>query len=524
MSESINPAYPALEGAPYFNFDTRHFLIEGSHDISPTPPIAVGSQHQLLLDKHVVDSTWNLFRTVHQPEKHPDNPLIPGGKMTTPDGFRSDSNWGSVIDDGELGRLRLWTRFMDTRRGKWNMSYMQSYWESEDGAHWTAPELGIVEFDGSKANNILQGAKGFLYGTGASVVEVPPRLAAKGRFCMLYGRNREESLPGRHHGAEDRIAWSDDGLHWRDQPENPVLCGRNDTMVNMVYNPERDVFMQYRRATVNAHEIRRFAYTESADLVQWTQPEVILEPDERDMSPFFYDFAVTPYAGLYLGFLSIYYAVNAGYKTGPRLWRDGRVEKEQHLDVQLFWSRDGKHWERHPERPIFLENGMYGRDTGYDWGQIFVCQGIVERDDKLFIYYRGDSVLHMEMMPGEYANFCLATIRKDGFVSLGTPAEGPGPGYMLTRPLRCPGGRLHINATTATNGAVRVAVRSGDGVKDGDWIDGWNFEDGAPFTGDAIDATVGWTGQENLDRLEGRSIRLHFWLQKADLYSFWFSN
>ena len=83
------------------------------------------------------------------------------------------------------------------------------------------------------------------------------------------------------------------------------------------------------------------------------------------------------------------------------------------------------------------------------------------------------------------------------------------------------GGKLHINASTQAGGLVRVAVRSGDGAADGDWLEGWNFEHGAPFTGDA---TVGWPDQENFRRLEDRSIRLHCWLQKADLYSFGFAD
>ena len=54
MAES---AYPVLEGAPYFNFQSRHFLIEGAYQIIPTKPIEVGHTRQLLMDNHVVDST-----------------------------------------------------------------------------------------------------------------------------------------------------------------------------------------------------------------------------------------------------------------------------------------------------------------------------------------------------------------------------------------------------------------------------------------------------------------------------------
>ena len=67
-----------------------------------------------------------------------------------------------------------------------------------------------------------------------------------------------------------------------------------------------------------------------------------------------------------------------------------------------------------------------------------------------------------------------------------------------------------------------MAVRSGEGVEDGDWLDGWNFEDGRPFTGDSTNGVLEWNDKERFDSLKGRPIRLHFWLQDAELFSFWF--
>ena len=124
----------------------------------------------------------------------------------------------------------------------------------------------------------------------------------------------------------------------------------------------------------------------------------------------------------------------------------------------IAWSRDGVHWERHPERPLFLETGPPG---SYDWGMVFVFQGLPVVDDRVYIYYQGDEAFHIgaDVKENRTGNLCLATLRRDGFVSLDATAEG----YMLTRPLFCPGGRLHINARTAPDGFVRVAVRRGDG-------------------------------------------------------------
>jgi hypothetical protein len=346
------------------------------------------------------------------------------------------------------------------------------------------------------------------------VIELPQRLRSKGRFALLYFRFAEGKRPETGHTSETRIAFSEDGIHFKDQNENPVMRGRTDTPNNMVYNPERDVFMMYRRATVNAHEIRRIAYSESKDLVTWSQPQVVVDPDELD-APMLYGMTVSRYQGVYLGFLQMFYASNAGY-TGPRIYRDGNVDKEFHIDVQLAWSRDGIKWERHPGRPIFMKTGLYG---SYDWGRVYINHGIVDMDKQIYLYYRGAEGLHLKM-PKNESTFCLATLRPDGFVSLDTP----GTGYMLTRPLLCPGGKLKINARTEPGGFIRVAVRRGDGDPDGQWLKGWYFDNSTVFTGDSTDATLRWTGTPDFSRFKDRAIRLHFWMEKAQLYSFGFED
>ena len=100
----------------------------------------------------------------------------------------------------------------------------------------------------------------------------------------------------------------------------------------------------------------------------------------------------------------------------------------------------------------------------------------------------------------------------------GAPEEG----FALTRALECPGGSLHINARTASDGFIKVAVRQGDGVNDGDWLDDYGYDRAAEFTGDSTDHGYRWKGGADPAALKGKPIRLHFWLKKAELYSFWF--
>ena len=493
---------------PYFNYERRLFLIEGSYNIQPTPPVVVGNTRQLLLDKLVVDDAWGCRRTVHQPVKYPDNPVI-----------RSESNMigpivqGTVRYDPERPGFRLWSRHWYLDRPKHELGLAQVYYESEDGIHWTAPDLQLVDFNGSNANNLLRGDIGTIWGD-PSVMRAPPRLQSRGKYVMLYGCVRREIGPDEYHGVDDRIAWSNDGIHWKDQKENPVFHGRNDCFGNMVYNAERDVFMMYRRASINANQIRRMAYSESKDLIIWTQPIGLLRPDELD-PPMMYGMPVTRYQDMYIGLLQMYY----GPPLDPALPKEVSEHKQSHMECQLAWSRDGIRWERHPQRPIFLENGPPG---SYDSGMIATWQGLPELNNEIYIYYRGDEAIHNreELEKNSSNQLCLAKLRKDGFVSLDAPTQG----YMLTRPLLCPGGKLHINAKTQPGGFIRVAVRRGDGERDGTWIEGWTYDEGEKFifSGDSTDATLRWEANQNFDSLKAQSIRLHFWMMEAELYSFWF--
>ena len=43
-----------------------------------------------------------------------------------------------------------------------------------------------------------------------------------------------------------------------------------------------------------------------------------------------------------------------------------------------------------------------------------------------------------------------------------------------------------------------------------------------PLTGDAMDHAVNYAGKQNLAELKGKSIRVRFRMQNAELYCFWF--
>ncbi len=474
------------------------FTIRGSYSIVPTEPIKVGSERQLLMDDHVVEDCWHCRRTVHSPTKHPANPLI----VPTASCEGSGPAYLNCFYDEHTACFRMWATCSSAPKSA-PFARRGVYYESKDGIQWQAPNLGLFEYEGSADNNIFWGHERYIFDN-LTVMPMPANKRERGRYVMLYNRGTldpQERQTAPAMGMQVRIAFSDDGIQFRDQEENPVIVGRSDTHNNLVYNPQRDVFMHYRRATINAHEIRRIAYSESADLIQWTQPRSIVVPDELD-PPMLYGMTVDRYQGVYFGFLQMFYC-------DDRL----RLDKDLMLDCQLAWSRDGITWHRHPQRPIFLPCGHVGT---YDWGMVRVGTTIIERGDQLYLYYSGANRLHTQM-PGTWSA-CLATLRKDGFVSL----DATDVGYMLTKPIECPGGNLHINAKTGTGGYIRVAIRRGDGEFDGEWLPEWSYDAGKVFAGDSTNYIVNWQGQEGVEPLKGKSIRLHFWMRNAELYSFWF--
>lgn len=486
--------------------------LRGSHDIIPGEPVEVGHQRQLLMDRYVVDDFNGAFRTVHQPVKHAANPVITGEPGKDEEGPHS---FGTVLREPETGKFRLWTGTSDptilAKGGKTALgSQMCVYYESEDGIEWRRPDLGLYEHWGGKDNNV------FWDHIMDFVVPLPERMWDRGRYALMYQAIVDPAkLPPDVNTMGKHFAFSEDGIHFTDASENPVLLGRSDTNNCIIYNPERDVFMHYRRATINAGEVRRIAYTESEDLLSWTQPITIITRDEIDPL-FLYGMPVSRYNGMYFGYLFC-------------LWnspRDGEFVgngKDYKMDTQLAWSRDGINWERHPQRPTFIPNSPPAAGA-LDWGMAQGMASMIDVGDEVYVYYGGRPYLHS---PGAAKDkkdtprsIVLATLKRDRFVSIDATDDG---GYMLTKPIAYPGGKLHVNArTTSPDGFVRVAVREGHGVRDGEWVQDFSFDRSQPFSGDSLNAVMTWEGNDTVGSFPSEVLRLHFWLENAELYSFWF--
>ena len=165
----------------------------------------IGGNKQLFIDDHVIESLSHVKQILNPAVKHPANPLL-----------KQDRPWEGhyiglqrIIYDPDQGMYRMWYRAtgaFESQKGgadrlrpyRWDWSvtggkavrskveevygyrqyaggqdWVLCYATSRDGIHWEKPNLGQVEFEGSRDNNLLPpGTLVPLFGT--STKPTPP--------------------------------------------------------------------------------------------------------------------------------------------------------------------------------------------------------------------------------------------------------------------------------------------------------------------------------------------------------------
>ncbi len=129
----------------------------------------------------------------------------------------------TVFRDGKLYRMYYRGSHFDTEKRQTAHREVVSYAESKDGIHWTKPELGLFEFEGSKANNIVWdglGTHNF-----APFKDANPETPDDARYKALAG------------GRGGLLAFqSPDGIRWSLMTERPVITeGAFDSQKNLAF-------------------------------------------------------------------------------------------------------------------------------------------------------------------------------------------------------------------------------------------------------------------------------------------------
>ena len=455
--------------------------------------------------------------------------------------FVCDQDWeGSsctymkVFKDGDLYRMYYRGSGVVYKQNGYAETHPETacYAESTDGIHWTRPELGLFEFEGSKKNNIIWmglGSHNF-----APFLDSNPDCPPEQRFKALAGDYKK--------GLQAFV--SPDGVRFTAVQQKPVIAkGYFDSLNLAFWDTEIGLYREYHRDFREGRDIRTGT---SADFVKWTDPEYLSyeahrsrnDPEGgdavRDGDPEkhvpgrvsqLYTNQVIPYyraPHIYMGFPTRYIDRGWTYSATqlPRYeYRQVRGAKSPRegtavTDGMFMASRDGEHFHVWPES--FIRPGLRTRQSWF-YGDIYQNHGLVETASAIEDAPPEISVYVSENSHQDHAGqFRRHSIRIDGFVSLAAPLSG---GELVTRPITFEGNRLSLNLSTSAAGSVRVEIQDLAGKP----LPGYALEDSHELYGDSLSLAAAWKGKEtDVSGLAGTPVRLRFVVRDADLFSYRF--
>jgi len=469
-----------------------------SEAAAPTGLINIGSRKQLFVDDYLIESVSNTKRVMNQAEKVDSNPVL-----------RADKPWeGSEVsvdfvvfeEQEQLFRMR----YSDPERRVICLA------TSKDGVHWDKPVLGLVEYEGSKENNILPADQ----------------------FKPYFFKDLHESDPAkRYKGLERRgtmnttmqfdLYYSPDGFQWTPYPKNPVIDtsprrGRWGPTVFMGWDPIRQVYAVHMENSLHRWSPagkRLIGRAESPDMIHWSEPETIIVPDDQDPPDVdFYCMPTIAYEGMYIGLL----------------WNFRMIPST--ILPQIVFSRDGIHYNRDYREP-FIARGAKGT---FDAAVVYTIDPIVH-GDRVFFYYMGGNYRARETRQAlgdkaVYGCIGLATTPRDRFVSYvgarWTNAASRKPySQVLTRSFTFSGSQLHLNLQATLHGGAGVGpceMRVEILEPTHHVMSGFSFDDCDNLTQGGLDEVVSWKGQSDLSKLAGKPIKLRFYFKNSSLYAFQF--
>ena len=410
-------------------------------------PMAVTEASFFAFDDYSIPFRHNLYLTMHAAEKHPDNPVLRQGPPGAPDDYGAQF-YGSIIKDH--GKLRMWYLAFDREciaslSRKTYSGFRAAYAESDDGAHWTRPNLGLVDYGGSRNNNLVQLDPPDLRVVNLAVLDEPDDPDPAHRYKMMVTARAENvmtSFP----------FFSADGLRWR----QAVPARIQESVIPAEAAPLPQEFFEQS----GFYRWQGMYYLTGQQLSPWVWlPDG--KPCGRAMSIFrSRDLRHWPVSKT-LGF------VRWGYSSAPTskgeeahipaaVWNRGNVllglfglfhgsaERPDHpIDLGLLISNDGVHFREPLANFIVIPRG-WDKALSWESGAVVQGQGFENMNGRTHIWYSGwDADVTIE---DTHAAIGLATLRQDSFGSLspknpGEPAELVTSVVQLNAPVR-----LWINA------------------------------------------------------------------------------
>ena len=361
------------------------------------------------------------------------------------------------------------------------------YAASRDGIHWEKPALGLIEFAGSRANNIVM--RRATHGIHAGGVLKDPRDPDPARRYKFIHLN-----PGAGRMA---TCFSADGLRWSQPVPWPEHDAVGDTHNNAIWSPELGKYVCITRGWSRRpyNGLRTALRSESEDFLHWTEPvEIMRGADAHDQ---IYAMPIFQYAGLYIGLPAIFHK------------GDESAADWDTVDTELAWSADSVDWRRICRGEALIPRGPgTSPDGAYDCGCIYAAAPIV-RGEKILIYYGGSNGLHNNWRE---SSLNLATLDSDRFAGL-VSRDKRQTALVTTAPLRLEADTITVNAQIAPGGSIRAALLDSAGSS----LPGRALEDCLPLKQGGASCELRWKSPPQAFQ-PGQVLRLVFVLDKAALY------
>jgi len=485
-----------------------------SASVNAGEPIQIGSRLELLVDDHLIDQmSGGAHLQLHKPERR-------NVALVTDQPWEGNAcPYRSFFQDGDRYRLYYGAYQYDVAEGNQTFAHKPytCYAESTDGIHWTKPELGLVEFNGSKRNNIVLAAD--------SIKEIP---LDPGHIAVFKDSNPSCPADAKYkaliRATEVRALYalkSSDGIHFE-------LLTKKQLITDGAFDSENLAFWDSVRGEYRAYfrdfrdGIRNIKTATSPDFVHWSEPEWLVFPEAP--VEHLYTNQVTPYyraPHLLIGFPMRYtdrgWVDSTDKLSHPELRRLRSSVSPRYgsavTDALMMTSRDGLTFRRWGEAiirpgPARTDSWVYG-DNMIAWGIIKTKSERSQSPAELSVYATEG------YWTGQAMNIRRYAFRIDGFVSVHAPLSG---GELITKPLVFEGDKLEINYSTSAAGGIWVELQDLDGRP----IAGYRESDCHEVFGDQIKRIVSWKDGDRVSDWAGKPVRLRFVLKDADLFSFRF--
>lgn len=479
-----------------FVFFCSIFFVSSS---SAAEPLAIGSRRELFMDSFLIASKTNVQFTLHEPRDE--------GSV-----LQFDAPWEgqfcayvTVINDGGHFKAYYRGKRVSSRDGVGESTCVA---ESEDGRKWTKPKLGLIEVNGSRQNNVVLAEDSFSHNF-SPFLDPNPSAPADQKYKAIAG----SQLSGL------KAFVSPDGLRWKPMQEKPVLTTNDVPYSNMFdsqnvsfWSPAENRYLLYFR--VYKDHMRRIARVESKDFLKWENVQ-LMEYRGADGKPAPVEDLYTSQTHPYFRAPHLYVALAARFMLGRQVLTAEEakvigVHPSYFKDISdaIFMTSRGSNIYDRVFMSAFIKPGI-GAENWVSRTTYPALNTVQTGPNEMSVYVN-------QNYAQPTAHLRRYSLRLDGFSSLRAAYEG---GEVVTKPLMFTGNRLLMNFSTSAAGGIKIAILDAAGNP----IPGYTFEDSVESIGNEIERAARWKNGQDVGKLAGQRVQLHFKMKDVDLYAIQFA-